>query len=658
MTTNKKTRLYLYIGSVLTILVVSAFLVILNINEPVEYTRVPFSVLAILTVISCIAMTLFFAKGPVFDIHGQLESTNINAMLLTVIIIIQISFFFEIISVKNQLLNYQVYSDIRNDINVASTCREEKLDDLLESLCKDSITEISVTDMSGTILHSSDKNLIGSTAERTRYTYSFNKKNSIRFRVDPFFVRNKIKSISLNLLTVLVTSVFFSVEIVLLMIMNVSKGMTRRILKEYQDKDKRSQIPEDEYEIIKASLENADVPSALYYIRQIAFLFYFASRLSSSFIPIVAKSLNNPIKGMAATTAAGIPQSAETLLTCSAIFITTVMLEKKGWKFPFISGLLLVSAGTLSSALSTNLFLFVLSRALVGLGYGFCWMTLRNLSLFGKNAKQQLLGFALLNAGIYSGMNCGSSLGAILADVFGYKTVFFISAVFTLMTSVFIIRLENALLPKAKSNETETGQTAKISFNENFSVFLFVILMIAPASIAASFLSYYLPLYFDSMGGSITDVGRSQMLYGILLVYAGPTLSVFISKLKGKSLKRINYVYNLIIALSLLFPVMGASLFLPYVSACLLGTADSFGFGVQNNYFLGLPAVQKLGPSKSLSVLSFIKKMLEMIGPFVFAAALTLGYRAGIGALAVAFAIMAVAYFIYSEMMQKSGTVR
>ncbi|SEA59417.1 Predicted arabinose efflux permease, MFS family [Oribacterium sp. KHPX15] len=657
MTTSGKTRLYLYIGSVLTILVVSAFLVILNINEPVEYTRVPFNVLAILTVISCIAMTLFFAKGPVFDIYGQLESTNINAMLLTVIIIIQISFFFEIISVKNQLLNYQVYTDIRNDINVASTYPERKLDDLLESLCKDSITEISITDMSGTVLHSSNKSIIGSTAEHTRYTYSFNKNSSIRFSVDPFFVRNKIKSIALNLLTVLVTSVFFSVEIVLLMIMNVSKGMTKRILKDYQqDKDKRSQIPEDEYEKIKASLENADIPSALYYIRQIAFLFYFASRLSSSFIPIVAKSLNNPIKGMAATTAAGIPQSAETLLTCSAIFITTVMLEKKGWKFPFISGLLLVSAGTLSSALSTNLFLFVLSRALVGLGYGFCWMTLRNLSLFGKNAKQQLLGFALLNAGIYSGMNCGSSLGAILADVFGYKTVFFISAVFTLMTSVFIIRLENALLPKTKSNDTEIRQTAKISFNDNISVFLFVILMIAPASIAASFLSYYLPLYFDSMGGSITDVGRSQMLYGILLVYAGPTLSVFISKLKGKSLKRINYVYNLIIALSLLFPVMGASLFLPYVSACLLGTADSFGFGVQNNYFLGLPAVQKLGPSKSLSVLSFIKKMLEMIGPFVFAAALTLGYRAGIGALAVAFAIMAIAYFIHSEIMQVSKT--
>ena len=44
---------------------------------------------------------------------------------------------------------------------------------------------------------------------------------------------------------------------------------------------------------------------------------------------------------------------------------------------------------------------------------------------------------------------------------------------------------------------------------------LFVILMIAPASISASYLSYYLPLYFTQIGRSITDVGRAQLLYGM-----------------------------------------------------------------------------------------------------------------------------------------------
>ena len=58
-----RTRLYLFLGSVFAIVVVSAFLVILNINEPAEYTEIPLQVLLILTVMACIALAVFFAKG-------------------------------------------------------------------------------------------------------------------------------------------------------------------------------------------------------------------------------------------------------------------------------------------------------------------------------------------------------------------------------------------------------------------------------------------------------------------------------------------------------------------------------------------------------------------------------------------------------------------
>ena len=61
---------------------------------------------------ACVALAVFFAKGPVLDARGRLESVNINAMLLVVLVIIQVSFFFEIISVRNQILNYQLYQDI------------------------------------------------------------------------------------------------------------------------------------------------------------------------------------------------------------------------------------------------------------------------------------------------------------------------------------------------------------------------------------------------------------------------------------------------------------------------------------------------------------------------------------------------------------------
>ncbi|MBQ7594545.1 MAG: MFS transporter [Synergistaceae bacterium] len=639
-TGNKaKIRLYLFLGSILAIVIVAAFLIILNINEPIEYTEIPFQVLLILTVMSCAAMAVFFSKGPVFSIDGKIERANINAMLLTVLVIIQISFFFEILSIRNQSLNYQKYTNIRKNISIAENCNTEDLNKTLSELCKNEVAEISIVDENGVVLYSSDEAKIGNTSSVSKYSYSFGKSTEIRFFIDPDYVLNTIRAIALNLLTVLVTSIFFSGEIVLLMI--------RLILRKTEEEN-------------APTAENYQpMPASLYYIRQIAFIFYFVLRLSSAFIPVMTKSLYNPFSWLSDTTAAGLPQSSETLLTCAAIFLATLTLEKKGWKIPFIFGLFMVGAGTFLSAFSWNIIIFILSRAVVGLGYGFCWMTLRNLSLLGRDDKERLLGFALLNTGIYAGINCGSSLGAILADIFGYRVVFAISAVLTIFISTFIIRMENAMLPSKKTPEkspVNEGATVKQKgfFVENMTAILFVLLMIAPASIAESYLSYYLPLYFTNTGRSITDVGRARLLYGMVIVYAGPFISGVLSVFSKKALQNINFAYNFMIALSLFLPSIGAGLLLPFAGAAILGTANSFGFGAQNNYFLALPSIKSMGAARSLSVLSFIKKMLEMTGPLIFAFVISAGFQSGIRYLSTTFAIMAVIYIIFCSLTHSS----
>lgn len=635
MGNSVKTRLYLFAGSVITLLLTAAFLVVMNINEPAEYTAVPFNVLMVLVIISVFALAAFFSRGPVFNLEGKLEGANINAMLMAILIIIQVAFFFEIVSVRNQILSYQLFADIRSDVSVLDSCDEETIDDTLRDLCKDSITEVSILDENFQVIHSSNPVRVGEILEQTTYTYSYGKTGKVRFDMDRGYFWRQMTTILLNLLTVLVTSIFLSGEIILLMVRAISRNL-------------------EKVSTLEAGSEDSKMMMApLFYIRQIAFLFYFASRLSSAFIPTMAKSLHSPLPFIPDTAAAGLPQSAETLLTCSAIFITTIILEKKGWKLPFMAGLFMVALGTFLSAVSPDLLVFVLARAVVGLGYGFCWMTLRNLSLFGKNDKEQLLGFALLNAGIYAGMNCGAALGAILADIFGFKTVFILSAVLTLLTSAFIIGMENDHLPKTEIKENGQREAEEENKSGILTTVLFVVLMIAPASIAVSYTSYFLPLYFDDIGKSVTDVGRAQLLYGIAIVYAGPFLSKLISGIKGNALRHINVIYNMMIAVSLFLPGIGAGLILPMTGATMLGVADSFGFGVANNYFLSLSSVKKLGAAKSLSVLSFIKKMLEMVGPLVFAAVISLGFRAGIRAMAICFAVMAAIFMLYGVTVNK-----
>ena len=555
---QKKIRYSLFIGSVITVALTMGFLWILNSSESKQLQQLLGLCILILGAGALLSLLFFFWRGPVFNIHGQIESSNIMAMLIAILVVIQIAFAFASYFQKEQYLRFVLY--------------EQHLEEA--------------------------------------------------------FIRNELNATIVSLLTTLVISVFFSVEIVWLMI---------KVLTEKEQGEKRIQ------------------PAALSYVRQIAFLFYFASRLSAAFIPIMAKSFGETLFGMSTNVAVGLPQSTETLLTCVAIFVTTELLSRKGWKLPFGIGLLLVAFGTFLSAVSPTLLVFIAARAVVGLGYGFCWMTLRNLALFGKDDSEQAWGFSMLNAGLYAGMNCGSSLGAILAEKFGYKNVFLMAAVLTVMCSVVIVRMENAVLKKAEKPEGDLQKLPSktgFSLREKIQVLCFSVFMIAPSCIVASYLSYFLPLYFESIGKGVADVGRAQLLYGLIIVYIGPKLSGYLIG-KDKTLVFSNYGYNLLFSAGLLLTGCFGGMKAAMLAVLCLAVADSFGFSVQNNYFLALPFVKQMGASRSLSYLSFLKKITEMLGPTVFALVIVLGYEAGLRLLGVLF-VAAVFAFAITQLWDKN----
>lgn len=390
-------------------------------------------------------------------------------------------------------------------------------------------------------------------------------------------------------------------------------------------------------------------PASLAFVRQLAFLFYFASRLSTAFIPTLAKDLAGFLPEAEGNIAAGFPQSAETLFTCAAIFATTGLLTKKGWKFPFMAGLGLVAGGTFLSAMADNLPVFIAARAVVGLGYGFCWMTLRNLALFGQDDKEKTWGFAMLNAGLYAGMNCGSALGSILAERFGSKPVFLIAACLTILCSIVIIRLENAVLPKRVPKET---QALHLTIAEKIQVWAFAVFMIAPSCIVGAYISYFLPLYYAHIGKSVSDVGRMQLLYGLIIVYAGPYLSAKMIERSG-SLRKPVIAYNIIFSIGLMIAGSLGGMVSSILAVSCLGLADCFGFGVQNNYFLAFPTVASLGESRSLSYLSFLKKITEMLGPTAYALVIMLGFERGPAVMGGVFLAAACLYAIMELYMDK-----
>jgi hypothetical protein len=77
-------------------------------------------------------------------------------------------------------------------------------------------------------------------------------------------------------------------------------------------------------------------------------------------------------------------------------------------------------------------------------------------------------------------------------------------------------------------------------------------------------------------------------------------------------------------------------------SIVIIGMGDGFGASVQNSYFLALPAISRLPASRSLSWLSFLKKMAAMLGPISFALAMNFPGRIGILGMGILFMLMAL----------------
>lgn len=608
---KKKIKLSLMTGAVIVIFIDMFFLWVLNMNEAEKIQQTLKLCILILAAVAITAIVLFFIKGPVFNIYGQVETGNIMAMLISILVIMQLAFAFETFSQKDQEMRSEMYDDMRKVIIQLENCKSRgQLQPILEAAARehDSIESIDISDRNHIISVSSDAGSISMHEDTAEYIFPFFNDCHIIFQINQSYRGRQIFQIWLNLMTTLVISIFFSVEMVWGMI---------GLVKQKSDSGERK-------------------PAALAYVRQIAFLFYFASRLSSAFITIMAKSLGESLFGIGSNMAAGIPQSAETLFTCVAIFATTALLERKGWKYPFGVGLGFVAFGTLLSALSPNLLIFITARAVVGLGYGFCWMTLRNLALFGQDEKEKTWGFSMLNAGLYAGMNCGSALGSILAERFGYRNVFFLATVLTVLCSIFIIRMENSVLPKRGQRKAEE-KAVSLRLSEKLRVLAFAVFMITPSCIVASYLSYFLPLYYESIGRSVSDVGRAQLLYGLIIVYIGPVLSAKIIEKTG-NLMWANIAYNTIFSAGLIIAGIFGGIVPSILAVLFLGVADSFGFGVQNNYFLAFPAVASMGESKSLSYLSFLKKMTEMLGPTAYAVVISLGFERGLLVMGVVFA--------------------
>jgi predicted MFS family arabinose efflux permease len=388
-------------------------------------------------------------------------------------------------------------------------------------------------------------------------------------------------------------------------------------------------------------------------MRPAAFLFLFGIDISVSFLPLHMENLYIPIFNLSKEVIMGLPISVEFMFVGIAILISGVWLDRRGWHEPFVCGLVIAAFGVLYSWLAPDAIHFIVSRAIVGIGYGLSLMAAQGFVINYTDWKSKAQGLAHLFAGIYAGSICGTATGGMLAEWMGYTSVFMIGALILIAVVVytFVFMREGMKKPEAKVQINRSakirGKTFHFLFNRTILGLIFFSSL--PAAIAViGFMNYFSPIYLNRIGASQSTIGQVLMLYGICLIYFGPFLSKYVDASQNKK------VYILLgcflgSAALLTFHIF-EGLTAAIIAVLLFGLSSSFVLASQSVYALKLKVTQELGEGKAIGIFRSTSRVGQMLGPIVFSAVIAAtNISSGITFLGLAYLCTALLFLVVTH---------
>ena len=611
------------------------------------------SVVLFFGLIAALVFILYFNRVKLFDDGGEIRRKKITVVIVCVLTTAQlISTFVNIVILRNEYVDMLkantnlTASIVQKDINqvIEKGVTYEEVYDVEAWMKKiiqnvPQLEKIYISDSDGKVLKSTSNQAAGAVADpQYLYTLTLNKDaNSklcnINVVLSKDYINQKLKDIILDALTLLLTSFFLMLELVLFLIIFLKRKTQK----------------------LTVGNEKPKVDGNI--IRTLAFLFFIANNIAVSFVPALMKDFYKPLWGLPENVVIALPTTMEMMGTIITTLIAGIIIDRKGWKYPFYIGLGVVGTGMLLCGLAGDQMMFILARFVIGIGYGLCWMAMRGFVAGLPDENSKATGFSSLSAGIYAGINCGCVIGGMLAERIGYSKVFLVGLVMMSFSGVFAITFMRDALPgglnKTVKVQKQKGQGA-MKFFLNGEIASFFLLMIIPTSLFYMFLSYFFPLYAKGIGVSSANTSRAILVYGICIVYLGPILGKYLfSKYNSK---KIMFASNIILVAAMLVFALNGGYWFAVISLLLLGIGDSVGSPAQNSYFLSLEASQAQGTGKVLGFYSVIKKVGNMVGPMAFGWATAFGgMQQGVGIIGY-FGVAALAiYFIISLIKRKSS---
>lgn len=408
---------------------------------------------------------------------------------------------------------------------------------------------------------------------------------------------------------------------------------------------------------LEAGIKPAAGEMSLSMNRLLIFLVLFTYNLPSVFLPVYVAN----IYLRTADSVNGLAMSAPISINMALLGIAGLFGYRIAKKFTFVRamtfGAVLAMMGDLMLVAAQGYLYILAGLILNGIGVGVQMNLVHAVNTKLAEDKKDNTIIASYQAGSLSGVIIGMMAGAILADMFGQRSVFVGTATLWFLIALSVLfGVKNVSLESKPVNETkEIKKISPLQFLLSFRVFSFLILITFFSAMISSFVYYYVPVYSDHLGyGS-----NATCLLIIIFALCGIYLSGFATKFMTEKFGKYSMYVSCVISISsLLTFAFYQNINMLVISLLALGFASCFGPAVRLMIFSDLRETREYGAEAATGIYDLVELAGGAVGPMIFASMFAGNFLTGMiiftGILLAASAI----YFVIAHSAKESGAMK
>ncbi len=368
---------------------------------------------------------------------------------------------------------------------------------------------------------------------------------------------------------------------------------------------------------VKMDISRTMVSSAM--IRVLAFLMYTAIYTSMPYAAVIFRQEELSVFGLSVSVSSSIPLTVELVVILLVSLLIRNIYSKDKPIYLFAASTIAIILGNFACSRTDSPYLIILLRAFCGVGFAVLkFFFNKQVAACSRNNDEIRRNFANMNAGLLGGITVGSSLGSILAGIFGYFGNYSFTAILVLITLIpgcILLKNKDIYVESEDEYSDDSHGVTVMEILKNKTLRRAIILTDIPLNVGLMYVVAFLPIYMGVIGKPAIATSYAYLINGLFGVYIGVFMMMLLRKL---TVKKSVILSILIGAAGMLCLLFGQGIPVVIMSAAIMGLFDGYGTPTLTGYFTGLARESASDSAGAISIYGSIGSAVQIVCPALY----------------------------------------